>query len=483
MAQQQRQGERKKVRLPLIGAYSNRTNSGSKDQRFINAFPETRKVEQLENTRIYINKRPGLVELCNVAGDGAGRGLIHFYGSFYAIIANKVYKVTDDGTTVTEKITLPSSTGNCGIISCNSSVLGDYLFLCDGTVGWIVKSDHTVTQITDIDFPTPHVASPTFIDGYVLVAKDSDVFNCDLDDPLSWSADQYLSAEMFPDPVLALARQNNQVVVLGESSTEFFYDAANAAGSPLSRNDAGVIQFGIAAPHAIYQNEQFCAWVSQSASGGRAVWSLTGFKPNKISDEFIERIIDAETNITQITGYGFRTKGHLFFLINLPTQHRTLVYDMDEKLWHEWSSWTAALEHEVFLYNHVADKGDGAAYLLSSVHGDIYRLDPNAYLDEADPITVEIITNKYDMDTYNRKFGSVVRLVGDSYSTSNVVTLSWTNDDYQTWSTGVPIEMSDSYPAFQRLGQFRRRAWKLKHTANQPLRLESLELIYEEGTH
>jgi len=186
MAQQQRQGERKKVRLPLIGAYSNRTNSGSKDQRFINAFPETRKVEQLENTRIYINKRPGLVELCNVAGDGAGRGLIHFYGSFYAIIANKVYKVTDDGTTVTEKITLPSSTGNCGIISCNSSVLGDYLFLCDGTVGWIVKSDHTVTQITDEDFPTPHVASPTFIDGYVLVAKDSDVFNCDLDAPLSW---------------------------------------------------------------------------------------------------------------------------------------------------------------------------------------------------------------------------------------------------------------------------------------------------------
>ena len=475
-------GARKKVRLPLIGAYSNRSNDPDKDQRFVNAFPETRKVEQLENTRIYINKRPGLQEFCNVTTDAVGRGLIYFYNNFYAIIGNKVYKVSSDGTTISTAITLSTSTGNCGIISCNSSVIGDYVFICDGVGAWIIKSDHTYVQVTDVDFPTPHVPSPTFIDGYVLVAKGSDVFNCDLDNPLSWQSDQYLSAEMFPDPVLALARQNNQVVVLGESSTEFFYDAANAAGSPLSRNDAGVIQFGIAAPHALYQNEQFCAWVSQSSSGGRAVWSLTGFKPNKISDEYIERILDAENNISVITGYGFRTMGHLFFLINLPSQHRTIVYDMDEKMWHEWTSWTETREHEVFLYNHVADAGDGYVYLLSSVTGDIYKLLPNVYQDENDPITVEIRTNKYDMDTYNRKFGSVVRLVGDRYSTTNNVSLSWTDNDYQSYSTPVDIDLSDDYPAFQRLGSFRRRAWKLKHTANQPLRLESLELVYDEGT-
>jgi len=55
---QQKQGERKKVRLPLIGAYSNRSSDETKDQRFVNAYPETRKVEQLENTRIYINNLP-----------------------------------------------------------------------------------------------------------------------------------------------------------------------------------------------------------------------------------------------------------------------------------------------------------------------------------------------------------------------------------------------------------------------------------------
>lgn len=483
MAQsQQKPGARKKVRLPLIGAYSNRSNDPTKDQRFVNAFHETRKVEQLENTRIYSNKRPGLAEFSNVAADGAGRGFIFFSGAFYAIIANKVYKVETDGVTITEKITLPSSTGACGIISCNSSTLGDYIFICDGTVGWIVKSDHTVTQVTDTDFPTPHVPSPTFIDGYVLIAKGSDVYNCDIDDPLSWQPDQYLSAEMFPDPIKALARQNNQVVVLGDYSTEFFYDAANAAGSPLSRNDAAVIQFGIAAPHSVYQNEQFCAWVAQSGSGGRSVWVLEGFKPKKVSDEYIDRILDEETSISTCHGYGFRTMGHLLFLINLPSQHRTIVYDMDEKLWHEWSSWTSTREKEVFLYNHAADMGTGAIHLLSSVTGDIYELNPAYYQDENDPIVVEITTNKYDMDTYNRKFGSAVRIVGDSYSTTNTVDLSWTDDDYQTFPVTATIDLSDGYPAYQRLGSFRRRAWRIRHTGNAPLRLEALELVYDEGS-
>ena len=43
-----------------MGAYSNRGSDPNKDQRFVNIFPETRKVEQLENTKIFLNKRPGL---------------------------------------------------------------------------------------------------------------------------------------------------------------------------------------------------------------------------------------------------------------------------------------------------------------------------------------------------------------------------------------------------------------------------------------
>lgn len=645
MAQQQTQPGKPKVnRLPLMGAYSNRGHDPNKDQRFVNMFPETRKVDQLENTKIFINKRPGLSLYKNfMSGLNEGRAFAFFKGKFYAAIGNKVI---EDGNPVIEKLTLSGSTGNVAMFVANSATIGDYLFIADGTYGWIIKSDGSVADIRDdmlynvtldsagngygsiptvtvsappsgttavvtasvsagaitnlvisnagtgyttpptitiaapqttfdptttvilvqdtitianhtygvgnavtygnggggsiggltngtvyytivvdsntiklatssanatngvaVDitsigtgtahtltgsatatatatinaFPSPHVPMTTFIDGYMVLAKGSDVYTCDLDDPLKWSSNNFLTAEMFPDEVVSLARQNNQVVVFGHTSIEFFYDAANASGSPLSRNDSTTIQMGTAMPYGIYQNEQLCAYISASESGGRAVWVIKGFQPQKVSDEYIERILDAEVDMTDCRAYGLRTKGHLFYVINLKTINRTLVYDVDEKLWHEWSS-NFDGNHTVFECDYMADNSTGMVYLLHKSNGNVYTLDPSVYTDNGNDILCELVTNRYDMDTYHRKFMCSAKIVGDRYSSSNSVILSWTNDDYETWSNPKTITLTDDFPAFQRLGVFRRRAFKITHNLNQPLRLESLEVEYNEGS-
>lgn len=478
MAQERQQpGKPEVMRLPLIGAYTNRAADASKDQRFVNIFPETRKVEQLENTKIFVNKRPGLT-VHRDYGTGEGRGCSYFNGKFYVAVGNTVY---EDAVSPVSKITLTGSTGTVGMLVGNSSTLGNYLFVCDGTAGWIVDTTGTVTAITDLDFPTPHAPTPVFIDGYIILSKGIDVYNCDLDTPTAWTSSNYLSAEMFPDPVYALSRQNNQVCVLGSSSIEFFYDAANAAGSPLSRNDSTTIQMGTCSPYAVIGNEKYIFYLAQSDSGGRGAWLIDGFQPKKVSDEYIERILDAETNIGSVKGFGIRTKGHLFYVINLPSNNRTLVYDSDEKLWHEWSSYDAG-SHSVFKCNHSTDNGTGSAYLLHKTDGTLYKLDVAAYQDNTDPILVEFVTNKYDMDNYYRKFMSSVKIVGDSYAASNILSLQFTNDDYKTWSNVKSIDLSDEFPAWHRLGAFRRRAFKLTHSSNNPLRLESLEVVYTKGT-
>lgn len=628
-------GKPKVARLPLIGAYTNRGSDPSKDQRFVNMFPETRKVEQLENTKIFLNKRPGLSLYKNFSS-GEARGIANFHGTIYCAIGNQVWK---DGSPPTSVITLTGSTGNVAMVNANSSIIGDYLFIADGTYAWVINTSGVVTQVTDtslhsitvtnggsgygavptvtvsgsatatahvtggvvtsitvdnigsgyvsppsitiaapvktfasanvnvttneitlaniystgtavvysngggtsiaplvngttyyviatsgsviklatsstnatagtaIDItgvgtgsahtltgtstatasgvlnslPTPHNPSVTFIDGYVTLTKGIDVYTCDLDQPTQWSSQNYLSAEMFPDRVVAVARQNNQVVVFGPSSIEFFYDAANAAGSPLSRNDSATIQMGTCAPFCIYQNEQYCAYIGQSDSGGRAVWLIQGFQPKKISDEYIERIIDAEVDMSDCRGFGFRAKGHLFYVINLKTSGRTLVYDMDEKLWHEWSSNVAGV-HGTFAYDYMTDMNDGTPYVLHATNGSLYKVDPTVYTDAGTPILVEIVTNKYDMDSYYRKFMSSIKLVGDLLGTTNDVTMYWSDNDYQSWSNAKTISMSDTFPAFQRLGAFRRRAFKFTHSSNNPLRLESIECVYTEGS-
>jgi len=554
MAQQQRKNkyQEQNVRLPIIGAMSNRDVSGAKDQRFVNMFPETRKVEAIESTRIFLNKRPGLT-LYKDFGTGYGRGIAWFRSKLYVAIDGHIY---EDGSPPTSVITLTDADAKVGMILANSTTLGDYLFICDGTRGWIVKSDGTVLTVfndtirqititaggssyetaptvvftggggidaaatatvsggivTSIvitnagsgytsaptisftggggagatataylnDFPTPHIPVPTFIDGYILLAKGSDVYNCILDEPDEWDGGQYLSAEMFPDPVVALARQNNQIVVFGETSVEFFYDAANVSGSPLNRNDSTTLQMGCAMPYAVFQTEKTFMFVGQSESGGRAVWQVDGFQPKKISDEYIERILDGEETPLDCRGFGVRTMGHLFYVINLTSLGRTLVYDMDEKLWHEWSSNNNG-SHTTFACDYITDAHIGAAYALHNSNGCVYKIDPTKYTDDGTAILVDVTTNKYDMDTYNRKFMRAVRPVGDRYATGNALSIRWSDDDYQTWSNTKTVTLTDDFPNWSRLGSFRRRAFNMKHDLNYPLRLESLEVSFYEG--
>jgi hypothetical protein len=141
---QQRQpiGTPLNVRVPLIGSFTNRDYTSAKDQRFINMFPETRKVEQIENTKIFLNKRPGLTNY-KTFSIGEGRGIAYFNNKIYVAIGNTVW---EDGVTPTSKITLTGSTGKVGMIECNSSLIGDYLFVCDGTAGWIIDTSGTVTN-------------------------------------------------------------------------------------------------------------------------------------------------------------------------------------------------------------------------------------------------------------------------------------------------------------------------------------------------
>ena len=192
------------------------------------------------------------------------------------------------------------------------------------------------------------------------------------------------------------------------------------------------------------------------------------------------KILDKEPANTDVRGFGFRTMGHLFYLVNLPTLQRTLVYDTEEKLWHEWST-NSSGTHTDFTYSYMPDNHTGSAYLLHNTNGDVVKLDTTVTQDISTNIFTEIVTNRYDMDTYKRKFMTNIRIVGDRYSTSNSVDVRWTDDDYNTWSNMKTISLSDDFPNFSRLGSFRRRAFNIQHLLPEFLRLECIEVSFYEG--
>lgn len=589
---------RKTVRIPLVGNSFNRTGTTSKDQKFINCYPETTKNVVTELKKLFLVKRPGTTLHSTVVGAGATcRGAWSFNGHIYSVYGSKVYEDT------TELHTLATSTGQCGGVLCLAPK--EALFICDGIDGYIINSSGNIENVeramskwqasyqleigdkyipttsngyyytvsantgeektgtseptwpttignTVVDgditwtctaaytgaekwvtataysvgdyvtpttenalyykiteagtsgaseptwpvvigdevtadgvtyecvgyyggFPSPHTPTPVYLDGYVFLpeANSVDFYNSGIANPFSWNAIDFAAAENFSDPIVALARQNNYVVAFGNTSTELFYDAANDTGSPLLRREDFLLSAGTQSPYAIFQAERFLIWIGNSDAGFGSVWMMDNLSTKEISTEYIERTIQAETDIANIKGFGIRIDGHIFFVLNLPTVNKTLVYDIEEQMWHEWSYNNG----NVFPFNyHVVL--DNTHVVCHNTNGKQYEISSSEYQDFGTDITLTVVTSKQDFESNRRKFIWRTEVIGDLYDTD--VYLSNSDDDYTTWSTEQTLNTS-TRAYTKRGGASRRRAWKIKHMDNTPLRLEFLEVVYTEG--
>lgn len=385
------------------------------------------------------------------------------------------------------RITVTSGTKSflfeCTIAGTSSGTAPTWNFtagqtVTDGTVTWVCIGENRGSPV-----PDGHEPSFAYIDGYLCLivkrtdgSKSSDIYNSDLDNPFSWSSASFVTAEMFPDNLSALARQNNYIVAFGETSIEFFFDnpSADVYGTPFARNESYTQQHGIAAPNVIMQTEKFCAYIGQSASGGRCVWVLDGFQPKKISNEYIERVLDAEgTSILNATGYGLRTNGHFLFVINLTSL--TFVFDFEEQQWTQWTSGS-----NKFAYMSAADDQGGKIILQHESNGNFYKLDPALGTDAVDgTIPVEIITTKLDFENMRQKVMTKMMLTSDTI-VGDTVDVRWSDDDYTTWSNWSTLNLSPRCVKHQ-MGQFRRRALHLKYTGTNPIRFEDMEFEYKQG--
>ena len=107
--------------------------------------------------------------------------------------------------------------------------------------------------------------------------------------------------------------------------------------------------------------------------------------------------------------------------------------------------------------------------------GQVDLVNDGYYQDHGTNFNVIGQTDLLDFNSTQRKFMSELTLVGDKYSSSNQLTVYWSDDNYLNFNTGVVVDMASSRPRINRLGSFRRRAFKFVHYGNNPLRLEAFE--------
>jgi len=489
-------------RLPLAGSYNTRvtaTNSLSsssgivglgivgvmivgssvqstdKDQRFINCFAETVVNPYTGSKTIYLVKRAGWATLNTPAsgsigtaimvwsGSSAGTAIISAFGGTNSTIYNSTSSlgaITGKATRITE--TVLSGTPTLAVSSTDST-------------GWYYDAGVGVmTKISDAQFPGNNgkVLAGTFahMDGYAFIMDtEGNIWNSDVNSITAWTATGSLPATSYPDKGVGIVRQGDKIMAFGSDSIQFFQNAGNPSGPPLSRIESMTQRIGCINADAIEQVVDTVYWAGSTAKGGISIWSY-GNSLKEVSPPEIDSALvlagPANISLTSTTFYG-RT----FLIVNAASV--TYVYCIEENAWHEWNSSTKLW----YKCAGVAAGSTQPTYAISNVStsGKVFTMNPSAmvFQDNATAYTMRVQTSLIG-EGNRRTFWEEVEIIGDIASSSSTLTISVSDDDYQNYTALGTVDLSTARPRLQRCGSAYRRSWVLTHSDNLPVRIEAL---------
>jgi hypothetical protein len=158
---------------------------------------------------------------------------------------------------------------------------------------YTINTSSTLTEITDGDYPnTTAIGAFVSMDGYIFVMTTTGfIHNSDLGAPTAWTSTNKIAVTLNPDKGIGLGYHKNQIVAFSTDSIEFFYNAANATGSPLARTDQAAIQgIGCLTAKSIIPMADTLYWISGSGAN-LGVYKFDGFKPVKVSTEAIDNLL------------------------------------------------------------------------------------------------------------------------------------------------------------------------------------------------
>ena len=423
-------------------------------------------------------------------------------------------KVVDDGITVVTIITggsgytapavsfsAPSGGGTTatGTVQFTGGVVTGITITNPGS-GY-TSSDTLVVTITDggpgvnatasallNGFPAgPYATGAIYLDTYTVIAgTNGEIYTSDPNNPTVWNALNYITAEAEPDGLVGIVKHLNYILAFGQWSTDFYYDTGSYPGSPLAIATPYHIELGCANGDSICSFEQTTVWIGTAKEQGPSVYSIMGVSPSKISTPFIDRILNNST-LTDVLAYPLRINGHTFYILTLADLNQTLVYDLNEKQWYQWTMYAIGdsdsgvngiYAEQYFRPSYFAGVGE-TYFLLDDDNGKLYTLSDTYYNDDGAPIYYRSITPIMDSGTTKRKFYHSVEIVGDKIPAT--MNIRHTSDDYKTWSNYRQVNLNNERPQVYQAGASRRRAWEFLCTDNQPIRLEAAEIDFDIG--
>lgn len=444
------------------------------DSKMVNCFVEK------TASGVALIKRPGSKYVSGITGTAQGQ--FSYFGTNYFIVNNTAYVA---GTTSGGGIAIPGSTGTLAFWSVDAQQVGAPQTAVQDEAGslWVFNGS-VFTTVTDANYTSTSVAPGlAYLDGvYYAMRVDGQLIGSAINNPATWPALDFVQADVTYGAGISVLRHLNYIIGFYDQGTQVFWDAnaaPNGSGIALQPVLSASYRTGCFNARTISNLGDTAFFVSHSKQFGRQVQMMNGLQMQVVSTPFIEKILSNTALVqdsSQMWAFSIRISGHSFYVLTLSTLNLTLVYDVEGRVWNTWSSVVGGVEQYFVGRFYIESQGQEAIYgdvLLDVSTGKQINMLPTLYTDATGPIPVTSVTPPYDWGTMDYKRFDVMYQFSDTANT--IVNISYSDDDYQTFSTPRQVSLAGARKQMRNCGSSRRRIWKLTHQDNTPLRLFDLK--------
>ena len=286
----------------------------------------------------------------------------------------------------------------------------------------------------------------------------------------------YALKDSSTDNLITLYENNRELWLIGERTSEVWYNAGNA-NFAFDRIPGVGPQIGCAAKHSIHRAGSQLVWLGKNEQGENVIIATNQYSWTRLSTHAVEHAISGYPLVSDCIGYAYIEEGHLFSVLTFPTADVTWVYDFASELWHQRASYdpVAGVFHR-HKGNAYMDFGD-VRIVGDYSNGNIYQMSRQFYTDAGGVIrAVRRTPHVWSRGNRERLFFSQLQVeftpgvglqVGQGSNPQ--VMLRWSDDGGFTWSnehwtTIGKAGQTKNRAIWRALGTARDRVWEVTYT-------------------
>jgi hypothetical protein len=431
---------------------------------------------------------PGLVTPMEAAGVVSAMA---YNGALFWVQGNKAYIYDDGDETEIDDLDLSNLPARMCAAGITPEENVPQVLVAASQQGTFLVDSTTVTEITHPE-EAGFFCDVGYLNGRSIFVDPvfNRVYVSAIDDPTTIGALSFTVPDAVSDLVAGVAVCKQEVALIGQRHTEFWYDAG-AFPFPLARSPSGVIPVGtystrtIVADDAIYMLDH-----------NLIVRRFAGYQPERISTDWVERLI--KQTLASFTAGHVHIASHMhvfggsaFYGLSVPGATAdldlNLFFDIAEGTWHRRDNATGEGDITTFI-GFATGKAETTAHVpptFAATRQGIYRLSETAYRDdgaEADKPRV-IVCPEHDADGRTVFEGACELAMERTDDVEGTVEYEFSDDGGDSYFSMGEVPTDQVNKGWHECGSYEeRRLRRFTVLANHRIAIDGLRGLLEVGS-